>query len=61
MKTIKTSIVNLLISSVLIQASWFLMMAVVDISTVALATVTSFPSQVVSASTEIKQDFQTLI
>ena len=37
------------------------MMAVVDISTVALATVTSFPSQVVSASTEIKQDFQTLI
>ena len=46
MKTIK----ELLVASVLVQASWFLVMVVVDISTIALATVSSFPSQVLSNS-----------
>lgn len=47
---------NLLISSVLIQASWFLVMALVDLSTIALATVSAFPSQVMSVSTEIEKN-----
>ncbi len=44
----KEVIKQLLIASVFVQSSWFLMMAVVDLSTIGLATVSSFPSQVIA-------------
>lgn len=50
-KTIK----ELLVASVLVQASWFLVMVIVDISTIALATVSSFPSQVLANSSYMQQ------
>lgn len=48
---------NLLISFVLIQASWFLVMATVDISTIGLATISSLPSQVISDSQHLQNEF----
>ena len=48
------TIKQILFSSVLIQASWFLVMVLVDFSTIALATVSSFPSQVLSSSTTVE-------
>lgn len=47
-KSPKDMIKELLIASVLVQSSWFLMMAVIDLSTIGLATVSSFPSQVIA-------------
>lgn len=47
---------KLLISSVLIQASRFLVMATVDISTIGLATISSFPSQVISNSQHLQNE-----
>jgi len=41
---IKKTITSMLVAGILIQASWFLMGAVVDISTVATAAISSFPS-----------------
>lgn len=44
-----TSLIKeLLVTSILVQASWFLVMAVVDISTIWLATISSFPSQLIA-------------
>ena len=56
-----TVIKNMLVTSVLIQSSWFLVMALVDLSTIALATVSAFPSQVVSVSETLEQDLKTQI
>ena len=53
-KSVKTIITQILWASVLIQASWFLMMALVDLSTIWLATVSSFPSQVIASSESMK-------
>lgn len=47
---------NLLVTSVLIQASWFLVMALVDLSTIALATVSAFPSQVMSVNKDVSDN-----
>ena len=41
---------DLLIASVLVQASWFLVMVLVDLSTILLATVSSLPAQIINAS-----------
>lgn len=54
-KTPISMIKNMLISSVLIQASWFLVMVLVDLSTILFATVASFPSQVIADSTMLQQ------
>jgi hypothetical protein len=51
----------MLVTSVLIQSSWFIVMALVDLSTIALATVSAFPSQVVSVSTELEKNMKTQI
>lgn len=48
---------DLLITSVLIQASWFLVMATIDISTISLATISSLPSQVISDSQHLQNEF----
>jgi hypothetical protein len=53
-----TIIKNMLVTSVLIQASWFLVMALVDLSTIVLTTVSAFPSQVVSVSDAIEKDMK---
>ena len=50
---------DLLITSVLIQASWFLVMATIDISTISLATISSLPSQVISDSQHLQNEFIT--
>lgn len=55
---------DLLVASVLVQASWFLVMVLVDLSTILLATVSSFPAQIMNTSaftsnavnTEIKKN-----
>lgn len=47
-KSLKDTVVWLLIAWVWIQASWFLTAAVIDVSTITLAAAWSFPSQVVS-------------
>jgi len=52
---------NMLVTSVIIQASWFIVMALVDLATIALATVSAFPSQVVSVSSELEKDMKTQI
>ena len=44
---------NILVASVLVQASWFLVMVLVDLSTIALATVSSFPAQVLSDNSDL--------
>ena len=46
---------NILVASVLVQASWFLVMVLVDLSTIALATVSSFPAQVLSDNSTLMQ------
>ena len=51
---VKETLKQILFASVLVQASWFLVMAIVDLSTIALATVTSFPSQVIASSTKVE-------
>lgn len=51
---VKETLKQILFASVLVQASWFLVMAVVDLSTIALATVTAFPSQVIASSTKLE-------
>lgn len=48
--TIKKLLPSLLISSVLVQASWFIMWALIDISTVMTAAVGSMPSTFISQS-----------
>ena len=58
-KSVKTILTQILWASVLIQASWFIMMALVDLSTIWLATVSSFPSQVISSSESIKNNMIT--
>ena len=45
-----SKIKDYLIASVLIQASWFMVMVLLDLSTIVLATVSSFPSQVIDSS-----------
>lgn len=52
---------ELLISSIFIQASRFLVMATVDLSTIGLATVSSFPSQVIANSQHLQNHFITEI
>jgi hypothetical protein len=44
---------DFLLASVFIQASWFLVMVLFDLSTIILATVSSFPSQVIDSSSEV--------
>lgn len=51
---VKETLKQILFASVLVQASWFLVMAVIDLSTIALATVTAFPSQVIASSTKVE-------
>lgn len=61
-KETPTNIIKeLLISSVLIQASWFLVMVTVDLSTIGLATISSFPSQVIANSQHLQNHFITEI
>jgi hypothetical protein len=50
----KKLILSALGAGVLIQASWFLMGALVDISTVATAAISSFPTSFISNNTELK-------
>lgn len=48
-----------LIAWVLIQMSWFLMWAVVDLSTIMTSAVWSFPSQFIVSNDDFKQDIKT--
>jgi len=49
------TIKDILVASIFIQASWFLVMVVVDLSTIGVATVSSFPAQVMVSSPDIMQ------
>ncbi len=50
----KKLILSALWAGILIQASWFLLGALVDISTVATAAISSFPTSFISNNTELK-------
>lgn len=52
-----SKIKELLLASVLIQASWFLVMVLVDFSTIGLATISSFPSQVIANHQPLQTTF----
>ena len=49
---------DILVASVLVQVSWFMVMVLVDLSTIALATVSSFPSQIMSVDTKLTETFK---
>ena len=53
-KDLKNILLWLLVAGVWIQSSWFLTAAVVDVSTITLAAVGSFPSQVISENVYIE-------
>ena len=52
----KKIIINTLMAGVLIQMSWFMMWAVIDLSTIMTSAIWSFPSQFMMSSDEFKQD-----
>lgn len=56
-KKLKDSLLWILIAWIWIQTSWFLVAAIVDVSTITLVAVSSLPSQIVSTSPELKHDF----
>lgn len=56
-----SKIKDILVASVLVQVSWFMVMVLVDLSTIALATVSSFPSQVMSVDSELTKTFKSEI
>ena len=56
-----SKIKDILVASVLVQVSWFMVMVLVDLSTIALATVSSFPSQVMSVDSELTETFKSEI
>lgn len=57
----QTMIKDMLVAGVLVQMSWFLVMVLVDVSTIAFATVSSFPSQVVESSMGLKNSLMRTI
>jgi len=60
----KQIIVNALIAGVLIQTSWFITWALVDLSTVATSAVASFPANFIwnnAIITNVQTEFQTLV
>ena len=60
-KTPVTKIKDILVASVLVQVSWFMTMVLVDLSTIALATVSSFPSQIMSVDSKLTETFKSEI
>lgn len=56
-----TKIKDILVASVLVQVSWFMTMVLVDLSTIALATVSSFPSQIMSVDSKLTETFKSEI
>jgi len=46
---------EVLIASVLVQLSWFLVMIVIDLSTITVSAVASFPAQVISSSESVQK------
>lgn len=57
-KKIKDMLLWILLAWVWIQASWFLIAVIVDVSTITLAAAWSFPSQVVSSSKTSEEAFR---
>ena len=55
---IKDKLVWLLVAWVWIQASWFMTAVVIDISTITLSAVWSFPSVIISNSSELQGSFE---
>ena len=55
---IKKNIVNLLVASVLVQMSRFLVMVIVDVSTILMATVSALPSQMIANNSSLKDKFE---
>ncbi len=53
--SIQKTITNTLIAGILIQASWFIVGAVIDISTIATAAIGSFPASIIDGTTSEKQ------
>ena len=49
---------DILVASVLVQASRFIVMVLFDLSTIALATVSSFPSQVLATTPKMMENFK---
>lgn len=45
---------EILVASVLVQLSWFLVMIVIDLSTIAISAVASFPAQIIESSESIQ-------
>jgi hypothetical protein len=41
---------EILVASVFVQLSWFLVMIVIDLSTIAISAVASFPAQIIESS-----------
>ena len=54
-------ITELLIASILVQASRFLVMVLLDFSTIGIATISSFPSQVISSNSNYRESLLTSI
>jgi len=61
MTTAKNTIKTTLIAWILIQMSWFLVWAAIDVSTVATAAVSSLPSQFISSSDSFKWKLQAVL
>lgn len=57
-KNPKEIIKNSLIAGVLIQASWFIVMVIVDISSILFATASSLPSQVVANNSYLQKSLE---
>ncbi|MEI7919034.1 MAG: hypothetical protein WCH65_02195 [bacterium] len=53
---VKKILTNTLLAGILIQASWFLMGAIVDISTVATASISSFPMTFLNNDVNLKNE-----
>ena len=60
-KAAKDTIIHTLIAWVLVQMSWFLMAAMLDLSTIATAAVWALPSQFMASSTSFQNNMKSLI
>ncbi len=56
---VKKIITNTLLAGILIQASWFMMWALIDLSTVATVAISGFPSSFIQSNTNIKETMNT--
>ena len=56
-KSLKKKLLGFLVAWVWIQVSWFVTAAIVDLSTITLVAVSSFPSQIISENNSVQDSF----